>query len=125
MLLVYFILVGLCMSTLKVAIESGSWNKEKDERKFHGTGLAIVFVVLVVEYYITDYNWKAVAITWLVYWNAFEITNNLYHNKAVFYVGETANFDKFLRWVTRYHERLKFFLHLITLVLLVIISIYL
>lgn len=124
-MIAFYIILGLIMGILKVLIESFMWDKEKDERKFHGIGLGIVFGALIIEYVLTDYSLLPIIITWLIYWNTFEIVNNMYHNKDFFYVGETANFDKLLRWSTKYHERLKFFIQLVTILIVVIIFLHL
>lgn len=120
----YFLGLGILMGILKSAIEYSYWGKKKNEARFNGIGFSIIFCILVFVFVVSDSNWSGVLITILTYWNIFELTTNWTHNQPLFYVGESAYFDKLLRRITVYVEYLKCSLHVLTISGIIILYYY-
>ncbi len=113
-----YLAIGLGMGILKVLLEYDAYKSKKGVNHF--VGLSGVIIVLALVFCFSHYNFGLTAITWLTYWNIFELLNNWSHSQAIFYVG-TAPFDKLLRKYFTYPEKLKFILHIITIVIVILL----
>ncbi len=122
------IFIGICMGALKVSVEYDLYKSKKNP--YNWLGAIIVTAILCFVYIVSGYDWKVTAITWLSYWNGFQLTNNWSHSQEIFYVWKIGWFNKFLiwlasaKWLIKFsfdESRIKFILHIITIVIIIIL----
>lgn len=125
MQIIYYIPIALFFSILRIVVEYDYFYKREYRTSLLRIRTFMISILLCSTYYASGY--EAMLIFLFSYWNTYEFCCNYFHNNNIFYVGEISVFDKFIRsfstLVVFDYYRVKFILHFISIVLIVILLI--
>lgn len=114
-----YLLFGILLAVITTELEYVWWPRKKNEKLFHALGFTSVALVSILLLTINPTLNNAISIT-LGFWNIFELYGNYRHGQDLFYMGNTARTDRFLRKIRdEYYPDIKLLLHIFSLILFI------
>ena len=114
-----YLLFGVWLAVITTELEYVWWSRKKNEKLFHALGFTSVALVSILLLMINPTINNAISIT-LGFWNIFELYGNYRHGQDLFYIGNTARTDRFLRKIRdEYYPDIKLLLHIFSLILFI------
>lgn len=113
----YFLSLGLLHGVVRTSVEYDMWPSQK----YNSIWFAIAFVISAFILYISESDISVLIVFIFSYWNAYELSSNIFHNVDVFRVGNSVYFDKLLRWISPYYySYVKFALQVFSVVIIIL-----